>query len=220
MQVFGEHYFNTFSNTVRYDTLRTLLSIAASMDLTLTSLDIKTAYLNGYIEPGVKLYLRFPRGWKFTKNGDSWDYEYTGDFQKTRGKPEQAFRLVKAMYGLKQGGAVWEEELRNFLLSLGAVQSTVDPCLWRYSESGKMILFVVYVETTSSWHALASTSAMHSSSSLVTSSHCATTGRSPGSSVRRSRKTYEQVPSSFTNSDTRVVPCTDEISNVTPLAER
>ena len=146
MQVFGEHYFNTFSNTVRYDTLRTLLSIAASMDLTLTSLDIKTAYLNGYIEPGVKLYLRFPRGWKFTKNGESWDYEYTGDFQKTRGKPEQAFRLVKAMYGLKQGGAVWEEELRNFLLSLGAVQSPVDQCLWRYSESGKMILFVVYVD--------------------------------------------------------------------------
>ena len=92
MQVFGEHYFNTFSNTVRYDTLRTLLSIAASMDLILTSLDIKTAYLNGYIEPGVKLYLRFPRGWKFTKNGDSWDYESTPATSKRHaGSPNRHF---------------------------------------------------------------------------------------------------------------------------------
>ena len=235
MQVFGEHYFNTFSNTVRYDTLRTLLSIAASMDLTLTSLDIKTAYLNGYIEPGVKLYLRFPRGWKFTKNGDSWDYEYTGDFQKTRGKPEQAFRLVKAMYGLKQGGAVWEEELRNFLLSLGAVQSTVDPCLWRYSESGKMILFVVYVDDL-----IMACSCQHFRDAFVKQLSDKFTLRDNGlltwvfgatiaqdlraGTVKLHQQRYttqlvEQFLETKPHPSRRVVPCTEEISNLTPLAE-
>ena len=40
MQRLGEHYFNTFSNTVRYETLRLLMAIAAGNDLALTSLDI------------------------------------------------------------------------------------------------------------------------------------------------------------------------------------
>ena len=146
MQRLGEHYFNTFSNTVRYETLRLLMAIAAGNDLALTSLDIKTAYLNGYIEGGVQIYMRFPAGWHFEGDGFDYTFKYTGDHTRKRGRPERGLRLVKAIYGLKQSGALWEETLRSFLLSINAVQCVVDPCLWRYSKDGNTLLFVVYVD--------------------------------------------------------------------------
>ena len=39
-----------------------ILAIAALYDLHLSSIDIKTAYLNGYIEEGLDIFMTPPRG--------------------------------------------------------------------------------------------------------------------------------------------------------------
>merc|ERR1712185_482655 len=90
--------------------------------------------------------MRFPAGWHFEGDGFGYTFKYTGDHTRKRGRPERGLRLVKAIYGLKQSGALWEETLRSFLLSINAVQCVVDPCLWRYSKGGNTLLFVVYVD--------------------------------------------------------------------------
>jgi len=65
-QVYGHDYDITYSNTVRYSTLRIMFSIAAARNYILSGADIKTAYLNGYIEEGRTLYMRQARGYQET----------------------------------------------------------------------------------------------------------------------------------------------------------
>jgi hypothetical protein len=56
----GFDYHITFSNTVRYDSLRLVMSIAADLGLRLTSIDIKTAYVNGTLKE--MIIMRLPQG--------------------------------------------------------------------------------------------------------------------------------------------------------------
>ena len=53
---------DTFAGTVRSDTLRLLLSLAAEHDMDLVSHDIKTAFLYSELKPDEHIYLRCPNG--------------------------------------------------------------------------------------------------------------------------------------------------------------
>ena len=62
-------------------------------------MDVKSAFLNGYIEEEV--YVHQPPGFESSKN------------------PEYIFKLKKSLYGLKQAPRAWYERLSNFLLGNG-----------------------------------------------------------------------------------------------------
>jgi hypothetical protein len=49
-QTKGIDYQENFAPVVRYDSLRVLIAIAASRNLELAQLDVKTAFLNGKVE--------------------------------------------------------------------------------------------------------------------------------------------------------------------------
>ena len=53
---------DTYAGTVRADTLRLLLSLAAEHDLYLVSHDIKTAFLYSDLKPDEHIFLRRPTG--------------------------------------------------------------------------------------------------------------------------------------------------------------
>ena len=89
-QIEGYDYVNTYSNTIRYSTLRALLATCAELGLELTSADITTAYLYGILKE--KIYMRQPRG-----------YELTGPNNEP-----MLCELIHSIYGLKQSGAEWE----------------------------------------------------------------------------------------------------------------
>ena len=108
---------------------------------------------------------------------------------RKKGRPDRALRLVKAIYGLKQSGALWEETLRSFLLSIGAVQCAVDPCLWRYSKDGNTLLFVVYVDDIVIACSNQDFRDAFVSMLQESDSHCATMAHSPGCSVLPSSRT-------------------------------
>ena len=73
-------------------------------------MDVKSAFLNGYINELV--YVEQPPCFKDEK------------------KPNHVYKVRKALYGLKQAPKVWYERLKDFLLSKGFKMGKVDTTLF------------------------------------------------------------------------------------------
>lgn len=52
----GIDYGETFSPVVRYDSVRTILALAAAENLDMVQFDINTAFLNGDLEEEINIY--------------------------------------------------------------------------------------------------------------------------------------------------------------------
>uniref|UniRef100_A0A2N9IVF1 Uncharacterized protein n=1 Tax=Fagus sylvatica TaxID=28930 RepID=A0A2N9IVF1_FAGSY len=76
----GVDFHETFALVVRMETIRTVLALAAQMELQVFQLDVKSAFLNGDLEEEV--YVEQPKGYV------------------KKGKEDQVYRLRKALYGL------------------------------------------------------------------------------------------------------------------------
>ena len=120
----GINFNETFSTVARFDTVRTMLSVAANEGLELAQFDIKTAFLNGEIEE--EIYMKKP---------DSYDDGTT-----------RVCKLFKRLYGLKQSSRCWNRRLVNFMRKNNFVTSNADPCLFvRQSDTSKLIV-AIYVD--------------------------------------------------------------------------
>ena len=64
-QIYGIDYFETFARTVRMDTLRVFLAIAAKKNWDLTHMDVKNAFTESPLKE--KIYLLPPKGVKVRK---------------------------------------------------------------------------------------------------------------------------------------------------------
>ena len=93
-QVYGVDYVDTFSPTLKQDSLRIITSIAIYNNFNIYQLDIKAAYLNAEINE--ELYMEIPRGMD------------VGGYIK----------LKKSIYGLKQAGRIWNDKINKTLLEL------------------------------------------------------------------------------------------------------
>jgi hypothetical protein len=91
------------------------------------ALDIETAFLHGELKE--EIYIKPPKG--------SSDYN-TGVYWK----------LVKALYGLKQAGREFAAKVKETLQRMGYTNLIdEDECIYvRQSQSGKLLLFAVYVD--------------------------------------------------------------------------
>ena len=78
----GEDFFDTYSHVARLTTIQVLLSLAASHDLLIHQMDVKTAFLNGELEE--EIHTDQPDG--FVANGQE----------------GMVCKLLKSLYGLKQ----------------------------------------------------------------------------------------------------------------------
>ena len=76
-----------------------LLAFASIMDFKLYQMDVKSVFLNGFIQEEV--YVDQPPNFK---NLD---------------KPNHVFKLKRALYDLKQAPRAWYERLSKFLLEKG-----------------------------------------------------------------------------------------------------
>jgi len=98
-QVPGVDFKETFSPTVRFESVRFLLALAAAPGLELHQVDIKTAFLNGDVEE--ELYMEQPEG-----------YVVPGEERKV-------CRIRRALYGLKQAPRQWYQRLEEWLVDNG-----------------------------------------------------------------------------------------------------
>lgn len=117
----GIDYGETFSPTVRYDTIRMMLSLAAKEKLKMTQFDIKTAFLYGTLDE--EIYMDPPPGVD----------------------TELVCKLNKSLYGLKQSPRCWNSKFHSFMEENGFVNCQNDKCLYvslQYKAPLYLLLFV------------------------------------------------------------------------------
>ncbi|WVZ86101.1 hypothetical protein U9M48_032936 [Paspalum notatum var. saurae] len=119
------NYEETFALVARLEAIRILLAFAASKGFKLQQMDVKSAFLNGFIEEEV--YVRQPPGFESAKF------------------PDRVYMLRKALYGLKQAPRAWYARLKSFLLKSGFVMGSVDKTLFLLSCGGDTLIVQIYV---------------------------------------------------------------------------
>ena len=94
----GIDYEETFSPVAMIKSFRILLSIAAKLDYEIWQMDVKTAFLNGYLDEDI--YMEKPEG--FIKKGHD----------------NKVCKLRKSIYGLKQASRSWnhrfDQDVKSF----------------------------------------------------------------------------------------------------------
>ena len=120
-QRYGIDFNETFAAVVKPMTYKALFAIAAREDWEIEQLDVKTAFLYGYLDEEV--YVEMPAG-----------HEEEG----------KVCKLNKALYGLKQAPRVWFKTLTEFLQSLGYHAIPEDPSVYRNKDNGTYV--AIYVD--------------------------------------------------------------------------
>ncbi|GKU99292.1 hypothetical protein SLEP1_g12160 [Rubroshorea leprosula] len=110
MQQEGVDFDETFAPVARFDTIRTVLALVAQHKWSVFQFDVKSAFLNGFLEENV--YVQQPQG-----------YEIEGQEQKV-------YKLKKALYGLKQAPRAWYERINAHFCSHGFHKSPSEPTLY------------------------------------------------------------------------------------------
>ncbi|GKE51234.1 retrovirus-related pol polyprotein from transposon TNT 1-94, partial [Tanacetum coccineum] len=122
----GIDFEESFAPVTRIEAIRIFIANAASKNMTIYQMDVKTAFLNGELKEEV--YVSQPEGFV--------DPDH----------PTHVYRLKKALYGLKQAPRAWYDTLSWFLLDNKFSKGAVDPTLFT-QKTGKHILLVqIYVD--------------------------------------------------------------------------
>ncbi|GKB44021.1 retrovirus-related pol polyprotein from transposon TNT 1-94 [Tanacetum coccineum] len=105
----GNNYDKTYAPIARLESIRNLLAYACALDFKLFQMDVKSVFLNGFINEEVYVALP-PRFIDFIK-------------------PNHVYKLKKVLYGLKQAPKAWYDRLKAFLIkhdyTLGMVGNTL-----------------------------------------------------------------------------------------------
>jgi hypothetical protein len=123
MQEPGRDYGETYSSTLRLQSVRLLLAIAAKRDLEIHQMDAVTAFLNANSDKPI--LMRLP-----SKNGQK----------------GILVRLLKSLYGLKQSGKLWADFFRQKLLELGWIQNPHESCIYSKVINSEEVYLGVYVD--------------------------------------------------------------------------
>ncbi|GJW67890.1 retrovirus-related pol polyprotein from transposon TNT 1-94 [Tanacetum coccineum] len=122
----GIDYDETYAPVARLESIRILLAYACALDFKLFQMDVKSAFLNGFINEEV--YKAQPPGFI--------------DF----GKLDHVYKLKKALYGLKQAPKAWYDRLKAFLIKHEYKIGMVDNTLFTKKKSSNLIIVQIYVD--------------------------------------------------------------------------
>ncbi|GKC85361.1 retrovirus-related pol polyprotein from transposon TNT 1-94 [Tanacetum coccineum] len=122
----GIDYDETYAPVARLESIRILLAYACALDFKLFQMDVKSAFLNGFINEEV--YVAQPPGFI--------------DFKK----PDHVYKLKKALYGLKQAPKAWYDRLKAFLIKHEYKMGMVDNTLFTKKKSSNLIIVQIYVD--------------------------------------------------------------------------
>ena len=122
----GIDYDETFSPVVRFESIRTIIALAARHNLQLHQIDITTAFLNGTLEEVI--YMKQPEGFE------------------VKGKEHIVCKLKKSIYGLKPSPRCWNQALDEYLKKMGFISSMNDPCIYTLISGGEIFILAVYVD--------------------------------------------------------------------------
>ncbi|GJU60103.1 putative ribonuclease H-like domain-containing protein, partial [Tanacetum coccineum] len=122
----GIDFDETYAPVARLESIRILLAYACAHDFRLFQMDVKSAFLNGFINEEV--YVAQPPAFV--------------DFEKLN----HVFKLKKALYGLKQAPKAWYDRIKAFLLDHMYIMGLVDNTLFTKKKDSHIIIVQIYVD--------------------------------------------------------------------------
>nr|GEV74481.1 retrovirus-related Pol polyprotein from transposon TNT 1-94 [Tanacetum cinerariifolium] len=122
----GIDFEKSFALVTRIEAIRIFITNAASRNMTIYQMDVKTAFLNDELKEEV--YVSQPKGFV--------DPDH----------PTHVYRLKKALYGLKQAPRAWYDTLSRFLLDNNFSKGAVDPILFTRKTGKHILLIQIYVD--------------------------------------------------------------------------
>jgi hypothetical protein len=125
-QIYDIDYTETFAPVVKFNSIRTLLALAAEHNLDVHQMDVKAAYLNGDLDE--EIYMEQAEG--FAKPGQE----------------QKVCRLRKAIYGLKQAGRSWYQKIDTFFEATGLTRTQADNCVYVKRSSDSILMVAIYVD--------------------------------------------------------------------------
>ena len=109
----------------RLESIQILMSIACTMNFKLYQINVKCAFLNGYLNEEV--FVEQPKGFE--------DPHF----------PSHVLRLKKALYGLKQTPRAWYDQLTHYLLNRGFKRGYANWTLFVKNDEDYLLVVQVYV---------------------------------------------------------------------------
>ena len=123
----GIDFEEIFSPVVKMSSIRVVLGLAASLNLEVEQLDVKTAFLHGDIDK--EIYMEQPEGFE------------------VKGNEHLVCKLKKSLYGLKQAPRQWYTKFDSFMEGHGYSKTSSDHCVYvkKFSD-GDFIILLLYVD--------------------------------------------------------------------------
>ena len=106
--------------------IQILLAIAAYYDYEIWQMDVRTAFLNGFIKETI--YMQQPVG--FVASVDS----------------HKVCKLHRSIYGLKQASRSWNIRFDDAVKSFGFIKNIDEPCVYRKENNNAITFLVLYVD--------------------------------------------------------------------------
>ncbi|GJR88186.1 retrovirus-related pol polyprotein from transposon TNT 1-94 [Tanacetum coccineum] len=122
----GIDYDETYAQVARLESIRILLAYACALDFKLFQMDVKSAFLNGFINDEV--HMAQPLGFI--------------DFEKL----DHVYKLKKDLYSLKQTPKSWYDRLKSFLIKHEYNMGMVDNTLFTKKKGSNLISVQIYVD--------------------------------------------------------------------------
>ncbi|PKI39326.1 hypothetical protein CRG98_040283 [Punica granatum] len=121
----GVNYEETFSPVAMLKSIRIMLVIAAHYDYEVWQMDVKTTFLNGYIEEDI--FMDQPR-----------DFE-----SKDKSK---VCKLKRSIYGLRQASRSWNRRFDEAIKSFGFIKNEDEPCVYKKASGSMNAFLVLYMD--------------------------------------------------------------------------
>jgi ATP-binding cassette subfamily B (MDR/TAP) protein 1 len=123
----GIDFEEIFSPMVKMSSIRVVLGLAASLNLEVEQLDVKTAFLHGDLDE--EIYMEQPERFE------------------AKGKEQLVCKLKKSLYGLKQAPRQWYKKFDSFMVDHGYARTTSDHCVFmKRFPNGNFIILLLYVD--------------------------------------------------------------------------
>ncbi|KAL4369158.1 hypothetical protein GQ457_05G011330 [Hibiscus cannabinus] len=123
----GIDYDEVFAPVARIDTIRLLTAVAAQNKWKIYQMDVKSAFLNGYLEEEV--YIEQPP--RYIKQGQE----------------DKVYRLTKALYGLKQAPRAWNTRIDEYFPENEFIKSPYEHTLYtKKNEDDDIMIVCLYVD--------------------------------------------------------------------------
>src|SRR6266511_3641668 len=125
-QVQGIDYDENFSPVAMLKSVRIMLAIATFYDYEIWQMDVKTAFLNGFLEE--ELYMMQPEGFVDPKSAD------------------KVCKLQRSIYALVQASRSWNKFFDSVIKAYCFIQTFGEACIYKKVGGSSVAFLILYVD--------------------------------------------------------------------------